>query len=671
MKRSLYTLICLLLIHTCTGQLVYSLDDDSAHIAHVEQNVEKETTDSAKAYAYFKLSALFRLTGDTAKINYYFKRGMALSKPGSFGEAASYFYKAQQLYPSRNIPAIEATLLKADTLLSKFTSKEAYRTRGYVWHAYGTFQQMKGDEKAAMDAFLNKALPYAVKSQEQYLIGNVNKAIATVFMNADQRDDAAIYLLRAINNIEKAPVENPIRIEALVEVYIYSAENYVYLHKPDSAKIYLDKASPILRPKPTSNLYLSYYYAEGVYFDRIHQYNNAITSFNKGIALGEPVPQAIYSVNRLKYAKYKALFNKQDYTKAVDVMLELVNNPVLLTSDKKIYYKELSEAYAAAGNRAEAYDWAKQYIQISDSLYEARFQNDVMELEKKYNAAENQKRIAQLQAANEKASLTSRNNKLLAWSLGGLSLFMLALALLGWQYYRSLKKLAQQKELSHQQQLIDISQQQQLKLAGALLQGEERERKRVARDLHDGLGGMLAGVKINLSRLPTAESETATLTKDLPAIITQVDKSVNELRRIARNMMPESLLSNGLETALKETVESFNSDELKTDFQPFNIEPNIAQDMQVTIFRIVQELLTNAVRHAHATSILVQCSQNENRFYITIEDNGVGFNPTQVVAGKGIGITNVKNRVDYLKGTLEMDSAPGEGATINIEFNVG
>jgi signal transduction histidine kinase len=669
MKQLFYTIIFLLLIHTCVGQLVYSLDDDAAYIARMEQLAVNETIDSARAYAYLKLASLYRLTGDTAKINYYLKQGIALCKPGSFAEGASYFYRALQFYASLNMPAIEANLLKCDSLLSRFHSKEAFKIRGYAWHAYGSVRQMQGNEKGAMDAFVNKAIVYARQSGDQYLIGNVNKAIATVFMNAEQRENATAYLLQAIDNIEKAPAENPVRIEALVEVYIYSAENYVYLHKPDSAKIYLDKASPILRPKPNSNLYLSYYYAEGVYFDRIHQYNNAIESFNKGIALGNNVPPAQFSVNRLKYAKYKTLYNKKDYAAAIPVMLELVNNPAVLITDKKIYYKELSQVYAAAGNKAAAYNWARQYITISDSLYEAKFQNDIIELEKKYQASENQKRIAQLQSANEKAALTLRNNQLLTWLMSGFGLFMLALALLGWQYYKNHKKLAVQKELSYQQQLKDISQQQQLKLAGALLQGEERERKRVARDLHDGLGGMLSGVKINLSRLPLANA-AATLANDIPQIINQVDKSVNELRRIARNMMPESLLSSGLETALKETVESFNSPELTTAFQAYNIENSITQDMQVTIFRIVQELLTNVVRHARAGSVLVQCSQNNNRFYITIEDNGVGFNAAAITNGKGIGLTNVKNRVDYLQGNLEIETAPGQGTTINIEFNV-
>lgn len=669
MKKAIYSILFFFIVPICNAQLVYSLDDDAGHVARMEKEAAAATTDSAKAYAYLKLSSYCRLIGDTNKIRDYLNKGIALSKPGSFTEAASWFYKAQTLYAGRNIPVIESLLLKGDSALQRFTHVEAYKVRTLIMHAYGTWQQMKGIEKDAMDVFLNKALPLAKQSGDAFLIGNVEKAVATVFMNANKRDDAAAYLKQAIDHIERSDVNNPVRIESLVEVNVYAAENYVYNHQLDSAKPHLDKASRILAPNPNSNLYLTYYYAEGIWFDRNKRYTEAVNSFNKAIELGKTDPRAAWSVNRLKGALYKSLIGKKEYQRALTVMHELVNSPITFNNDKRIWYKDLAETYAAAGNKSEAYKWAAKYIVISDSLYEEKFENDIIEFEKKYKNAENQKKIELLQAANEKAALRSRNHQLLAGLLGGSSLFLLALAILGWLYYRNSRKLVIQKELSHQQELKDISQQQQLKLAAALLQGEERERKRLAGDLHDGLGGMLAGVKINLSRLSPASQEEV-FNKDLPVIINQLDRSVNELRRIARNMMPESLLNSGLEIALKEICESFTSPALTVDFQAYNIEKNITQDMQVTIFRIVQELLTNAVRHAGATSILVQCSQNENTFYVTVEDNGKGFNADQINVTKGIGLTNVKNRVDYLKGTLDIESAPGTGTTINIEFHV-
>jgi signal transduction histidine kinase len=201
-----------------------------------------------------------------------------------------------------------------------------------------------------------------------------------------------------------------------------------------------------------------------------------------------------------------------------------------------------------------------------------------------------------------------------------------------------------------------------------MLQGEERERRRVAGDLHDGLGGMLAGVKMNLTGLSAAPA--AGNGSELHKVIGQLDSSISELRRIARNMMPEALLKFGLDIALKDLCGSMMTEAVKIGYQSFGIESSIPQDTQVTIYRIVQELLTNATRHAHASNILVQCSQNGDTFLVTIEDNGKGFDTALASRAKGIGLGNVKRRVDYLHGNMEIISAENEGTTINIELHV-
>lgn len=200
-----------------------------------------------------------------------------------------------------------------------------------------------------------------------------------------------------------------------------------------------------------------------------------------------------------------------------------------------------------------------------------------------------------------------------------------------------------------------------------MLEGEERERKRVARELHDGLGGMLSGMRINLSGWAAGHEEIAQ-DQNLHKVITQLDSSVSELRRIARNMMPETLLKFGLEIALKDLSEFYMRDHIHIDFQAFSIQENLPLTVQINIYRIVQEILTNAIRHAQAGNIVLQCSQDENNFFITIEDDGKGFDTAMLSAKKGMGLDNVKNRVEYLKGKTEIISSPGEGTTVNIEL---
>jgi signal transduction histidine kinase len=133
-------------------------------------------------------------------------------------------------------------------------------------------------------------------------------------------------------------------------------------------------------------------------------------------------------------------------------------------------------------------------------------------------------------------------------------------------------------------------------------------------------------------------------------------------------MMPETLLKFGLEIALKDLCEFYMRDSIHIDFQAFCIQENLPLTVQINIYRIVQEILSNAIRHANAENIVLQCSQDGNDFFITIEDNGTGFDTSILARKKGMGLDNVKNRVEYLKGKTEIISTPGEGTTINIEL---
>ena len=133
--------------------------------------------------------------------------------------------------------------------------------------------------------------------------------------------------------------------------------------------------------------------------------------------------------------------------------------------------------------------------------------------------------------------------------------------------------------------------------------------------------------------------------------------------------MPESLLNFGLEIALKDLCEFYMKDGLTIDFQPINIEKNLPLNLQVNIYRIVQELLSNAVKHSNADNILVQCSQNEEEFYITVEDNGKGITDGERSKMKSLGLKNLQNRVDFLKGKMEIQSAENMGTAVNIELS--
>jgi two-component system, NarL family, sensor kinase len=148
-----------------------------------------------------------------------------------------------------------------------------------------------------------------------------------------------------------------------------------------------------------------------------------------------------------------------------------------------------------------------------------------------------------------------------------------------------------------------------------------------------------------------------------------IDASIKELRRVAYNMMPEMLVKFGLDEALKEYCIMVNNTKLlSVKYQSFGMNTRLDNSIEIIIYRIVQELLNNILKHAAASEALVQLIKEENRCNILVEDNGKGFDTAILETSKGSGWTSIRSRVDYLKGQLEIHSQPRKGTSVNIEF---
>ena len=151
-----------------------------------------------------------------------------------------------------------------------------------------------------------------------------------------------------------------------------------------------------------------------------------------------------------------------------------------------------------------------------------------------------------------------------------------------------------------------------------------------------------------------------------------LDSSIKEMRRVAHNMMPEALVKFGLETALKDFCNDINqSGALQINYQSIGMEnAKVEQTTAVTIYRIVQELINNTMKHASAKTAIVQLSKVGNEISVTVEDDGIGFNPVILQGTKGIGWSNIQSRVEYLKGKLDVQSEPGKGTSVHIELSI-
>jgi two-component system, NarL family, sensor kinase len=625
--------------------------------------LRKDLSDSAKARINFHLFT-FWLPKDISKAKQYLDKGKRLSEKNPFLKGISYAQDGYFYYATDPAKS-EIAYMKADSLLKKFNTKEAFYVRSNLWVNYAVIQQRKDDDRTFIDIILNKAIPLAKQFNDSTMLGSQYVAVSVAFMNLEQYNKAEIYLNKAIQFLRKSSTE-PSR---LVAAYNRAGENYILLKKYPEAKQALDSIKLLLAPYPQSELYAGYYLVEGMYYHHLNQYKKALASFDNGITSANG-PNKIYRIQELQFFKIKSLIAAKKFQEAKGVLMTLSSDEELMSLDdsRLEIYAYMSETYAGLGNMEQAYKWNKRYSELSDSVNASKLKNDIHELEIKYKDAEKQKKITELEAEKQKAVLSSKNTQLVNWLLGITSAFLLIVAIFILYYYKNKGKLAKQREINYEQQLKEMEQRQQLVTTKAMLEGEERERARVARDLHDGLGGMLAGVKINLSGW-AANQDIKTQDVELSRIIGQLDNSVKELRLIARNMMPETLLKFGLETALRDLCESIMSENLHVDFQPFGIKKDIPLPIQITVYRIVQEILTNTIRHSRATNIVLQCSLNEGVFFITAEDNGIGFDATILKEKTGMGLNNIKNRVEYLKGKVEIISAINEGTTVNIELN--
>lgn len=624
----------------------------------LQHALEKAASDSIKVRLNYLLVNYWGLI-DEKKAVPYLKQAEKLNKAYPFLIAAYPFYEGYTCWSSDKERS-EALFLKAERALSRYDTPEAYFLRAKSLRNYGLHQQERHNQEALVDYVL-RAIPLAKQSGDSSFTGLLYQDAANVFMNTSRFQKAAAYYEQAILFSNNGIPD----YETLAYIYARAARTYIFAGQYPKAKEKLDEVERLFARlrKPIDEI--EFYMAKGMYYNRLKNYQNSARSLDKGIELAKKKnePHLLLEVYYQHYINFR---DQKDYQQALNV-LQLVKEELagyssfgISLHNKLRLYFDLSETYASLGDMPRAYKWLKDYTVLNDSVSDARLKEKIGEMEVKFQTAEKQKRINELEVARQKALLDKQAQRSTNQLLSLISFTLLLTTVFLIYYYRNVKK-----QTRHQ--LKEAEQGQELKITHALLQGEERERKRVARDLHDGLGGMLAGIRMKLSGEVKEELRNRA---GIERVIGQLDNSIAELRRIARNMMPEMLVRFGLQAALKDLCESLSSKQTVVECEFYQIDAGIEPAKQIVIYRIIQELLSNAIRHAGATHIYLQCSQNENIFLITVEDDGKGFDPALLKDKKGIGLRNIENRVNYLNGKMELSTQANEGATINIEVHV-
>ncbi|RPE08104.1 sensor histidine kinase [Chitinophaga lutea] len=649
MKRILSICFFLLTVIAAGAQ---PLLNEKKYVDSLTALEQRAANDSIKARAAFLLSDFWSYS-DTAKALHYLQAGKQYSGSNRYLQAVHCFYEAGYFFDTDMDKALQLYAKSAE-LFAPFAQKESYVFQARAWRNSGALYQRKNDLKKMVDLILTKSVPLAQKAGDNVMLGGYYADVGMVFMNERLHAKAAFYLDKALAYYGKA--KPPLHME--LQALLFTTDNYVYWDSLPRAKIFLDRAGALLEPYPESEHNLDFSHSAAIYYRTAGNPARSVAYLERGIALAEKLNKR-YKLAALRYQQYEAYFEQGKYEAARKTLQQAIDEtPVSINGNLMLYFKSMSQTYEKMGNLPRAYDWLKKFNTVRDSVYPERLKSELTTIESKYNGAEKEKRIIQLQAEQRDALMKAKNQRLMNWLLGIAGLALLTITLLLVIFYRNSRRQARQK-------LTEMQQQQELQLANAIMEGEERERRRVARDLHDGLGGALSGIRIKLSGHQKEQPAPR-----LEEVIDQLEDSIGELRRIARNMMPESLLKSGLEAALRDLCESLMNEHTDIEFQAYGIQADMPTATQANIFRIVQELLSNAIRHAQASKIILQCIQNDRTFLITAEDNGRGFDTAAMSASKGIGLTNIQNRVQYMKGRFDIESAPNEGTIINIEVYV-
>ncbi len=336
-----------------------------------------------------------------------------------------------------------------------------------------------------------------------------------------------------------------------------------------------------------------------------------------------------------------------------------------LTLKKKLL-ENLALSCERLGDFAAAATHCRQWLEVERKMFDSEKNTQLLALERQYETAKKERQILAQQLQIQQKSAQNRMILLLVFAL---LVAGIAVALWLRSRLRYNQRLAAQQAEIQEQRIHEMQQEQKMLAMDAMLNGQEEERKRIAKDLHDGLGGLLTTIKLHFNVIQEQVRQLEEL-KAYQRAGEMIDDACDEVRRISHNMMPSALDKFGLVAALEDLAETLRAtQQLDISIQAANWHERPDEARETMLFRIVQELIHNAVKHAEASKITVHLDSNDQQLSLRVEDNGQGFDPEQARKSGGLGLKSVESRVRYLGGTVQFDSAPGRGAVVTVRFS--
>jgi len=554
-----------------------------------------------------------------AKANNY--KGIVFSDMGKYDSAVYYYNKSIVIFKDiNNQKGIAANLINI-----------------------GNTFQLQGEFQNATNYYL-KGIAIYEKLQDNFRLSISYGNLATIFDEIGQKEDAKKSFLKSNKFAKK--VNDSVQL-----VYNYYNLTDLYLDEKliDTASIYIKKAKNHLGS--TSNNHLKYLvnYGETKCFVQKNEFAKALPASQKTLNYAKQNNNPYYLALTylligkvyLKQEKYVEALNET--LKGLDIAEKHKNNTNLI----KIH-SQLFSVYSKMNKNKKALFHKESEYKYKDIVLNEKQKKNINAINIKYQTEKKDKEIL-----NQKIKL--QQQKTTENYMIGLVVFSLLASMLSWLYFK-------QRQKRKNQEIISLKREHQIKTLESLMEGEEKERFRIAKELHDGVNGDLSAIKFKLSSLLEMNNNV------IKEAIEMIDSSCQQVRAISHNLVPPSLENFNLLEATEEYCAEMNAvQKMEISFQHLGDSVSIPKKAEVNVFRIIQELMTNSSKHSGANEITVQISCRDKNLQVTVEDDGKGYDKNNQ-KGDGIGLKNIASRIEYLQATIDVVSN-NQGTSTTIEID--
>lgn len=628
--------ICLVLI-CCTLQSFA----DGRKVDSLFHELQLAKTPAKQSAIYVQLGLAVRSIDPDKTVAYCRKAIQIASKAKAYNELTKAYATMSFGYEASG--QIDNAMYVADTALYYSAKSTDVRANFDAEHIKAVVLKRKARFDEALEHYM-KAVEIAEKAGDQAYIGKAYQAIGSLYVTTKDLDRANEYHLKALDiRLKVGDLSEIWRSYDCLGIVQRDSMNY------EKALAYYKKGEPYALQTGDSSIISFLYNDLGAIYSMMEQF--AISDKYLRASIG--IRERHNEYNELAYT-YNYLgdnYDRQDSVKEAEPWYKKALATARRNGNSKQTYEafqSISNYYARNNIFDSAYRYASLQKQFKDSVVKADQVATIALMNARFETEKKERLIKEQEFA------ISKRNYWLA-GVSGLLLMGTSIGYSGYRRYRFKQQVALQRAVLRQQELA----------TKAIIEAEEGERKRIAGDLHDGLGQMMSAAKLNLS----------TLQHDLhfrePAqqlayekVLAMVDECCREVRAVSHNIMPNALLKASLSSAIREFVDKIDSRVIQVNLYSEGLNERLDANIETVLYRVVQECVNNVIKHSGADKLDITLIRDEEGISITIEDNGKGFAANEQY--EGMGLKNMRTRIDYLKGTIEWDSAIGRGTAVMI-----